>query len=132
MKIITNITKKILFNYKILETYQAGIILNSCDIKQIKKDGFNITGNYIGYKNNELFLINENKNNIKLKILLKKKEINNLISLIKSKNYTIIPSKVYWKSKFIKIEINLCIGKKKYDKRVKEKIKDIEKFNIIN
>ncbi|HFL8819471.1 MAG TPA: SsrA-binding protein SmpB [Candidatus Azoamicus sp. OHIO2] len=141
--IITDIKKKILFNYTIDETYESGIILKTWEIKSIKKNGFNITCSYINISNNACFLINSHIKPIRYEfkihefdekrtreLLLKKKEINYLYGRSKIKNLTIIPSKIYWKHNFIKLEIHLCSGKRKYDKRQELKIKEDNKSNL--
>lgn len=146
MKIITDITKKKKYDYFFHKFYEAGIILEKWEIKSIKKNGFNITGSYVNI-NNTCNLINSYIKPIRKKIkndefqekrkrtlLLKKKEIISLKTKINEKKITLIPIKIYWKNKFIKIELALSSGKKNYDKRhiLKEKtIKKIIKDNNI-
>ncbi len=124
------------FNYHILETYTAGIVLTGPEVKSVKQGKIYLKGSYISIDNEEIFLVNANippyppaasfqKNydpNQKRKLLLHKKEIKHLIGKLKEKGHTIIPTKVLNKNGLIKIEIAVAKGKKKYDKR-----KDIKK-----
>lgn len=60
------------------------------------------------------------------KLLLNKREILKLFSLIKQKNYTLIPISLYFKSNKVKVELGICKGKKLYDKREEIAKKDAE------
>ena len=141
MNQITNIKKKILYNYLIHSTYEAGIILEAWEIKSIKKNGFNITGSYVIINERNIVLINshikamrvnkykeEFNERRKRKLLLSKKEINQLKDNTEKKNMTLMPSIIYWKNNYIKIEINICAGKKKYDKRENKKEKEFKQY----
>ncbi len=131
--------KKAYFDYEILDKYQAGIVLIGQEVKSIKKGNISLKGSYIVPKNNELFLIGSHvppyqpKNapdynpERSRKILLNKKELNQLIGKSKEKTLTLIPLKVYTMKGLIKIEIGIGRGKKKFDKREALKKKDIDK-----
>jgi len=125
------------YHYQILEKFEAGIELKGFEVKAIKNNQGSLKGAYISYKNNELYLVNFNlppyqpKNTPKdyqqdrdRKLLLKKSEINYLVSKLKEKGYTLIPLQIYSKNNLIKVEIALVKGLKKYEK--KEKIKERE------
>ncbi len=139
-KIIINKNKEINFNYKIRKKYIAGIILKSWEIKGIRKNGFNITNSYIKIKNKNCILfnsiikpirkeikMNEFEERRKRNLLLKKNEIIQIKTFIEKKNITIIPLTIFWKNNFIKTEIAICVGKKLYEKKKKEKYEIIEK-----
>ena len=69
-----------------------------------------------------------NKNPIRdRKLLLNRREINKLIGLIKQKGVSIIPTKLYFKNNFVKLEIGIGKGKKLYDKRQDIAKKDAER-----
>ena len=135
--LIIDIIRKIKFNYLILSTYEAGIVLESWEIKGIKKFGFDILNSYVTFDNLNCLLYNsyiksvrthfykdeftERRNRL---LLLKRREMKLLYGMVKLSRYTIVPTKVYWKNNIIKVNIALCIGKKKYDKR--DKIKKAE------
>ncbi len=138
--------KNIFYNYKILEKFTAGIILKGWEVKSIKNRNINIEKSYIKIKNkNELYLIGINikliKNNIilknnekkerKIKILLKKKEIQYLYNKNKKKGYTIVLISIIIKKPWFKLIIGLAKGKKKYNKKKKILYKKWnKKYNI--
>ena len=128
MKILTN-NIRASFDYTILETYQAGLQLLGNEVKSVKLSRASLKGSYITIKDNELFLINCNiphyQNHIDTKyetdrprkILLRRSEINSLITKKSASGLTIIPIKLYLSHGIIKLEIVLAKGKKKIDKR---------------
>lgn len=122
--------KKAFYDYEILETFEAGLVLIGQEVKSIKNSRISLKGSYIIIRNNELFLIGakipayQPKNAPKdydeerfRKLLLKKTEIKYLIGKSKQKGLTLMPLKVYNKNNRIKIEFGIAKGKKKYDKR---------------
>ncbi|MGB2762171.1 MAG: SsrA-binding protein SmpB [Minisyncoccales bacterium] len=132
--------KKAYFDYEILETYEAGIVLIGQEVKAIKTGHINLKGSYVVIKNQELFLIGANippyqpKNAPKdyqpersRKLLLRKTEIKSLIGKSKQKGLTLIPLKMYTKKGKIKLLFGLAKGKKEYDKREKIKKREFER-----
>ena len=129
--------KKALFDYEILEKFEAGLVLFGQEVKSIKTGHINLSGTYVSLASGEPMLLgvkvppyqpnnagadyNEERQR---KILLNKKEIDYLIGKTKTKGFSLIPLKVYEKNGRIKLEFGLARGKKKYDK--KEKIKKRE------
>jgi SsrA-binding protein len=140
MVIATN--KKAYFDYEVLETYEAGIVLTGPEVKSVKRGQINLVGGYVTIDNSQIpWLINvniapyppawqiqQNYNPTRSrKLLLKKEEINSLIGKTKIKGLTIIPLKCILKGGLIKIEIGLCRGKKKWDKREEIKKRETER-----
>lgn len=134
--------KKARHNFKILDTFEAGLVLSGPEVKSIKKGSIDLKGSYIEIdKNSQAWLINSyvapyrpaKSAQIKYnphqprKLLLTKKEIRSLIGKQNEKGISIVPLKVFIKNRFIKIEIGLGKGKKKYDKREDIKKKDFER-----
>jgi len=131
--------KKANFNYFILDTYEAGIVLAGTEIKSIRKNAVNITDSYIRIKNNEAFIVNMfidkyDEGNIynheptrERKLLLHKKEIKKLYEKVKIEGYSLIPTRVYLQNGLAKITIGLAKGKKNYDKRETIKQRDLER-----
>lgn len=126
------------FDYEILETIEAGIILEGHEVKAIKTGKASIKGSYAKIMNGEPFLIGANispyqpantpKNydpQRSRKLLLSKKEISRLISLSQSQGLTMVPLKFYDKKSKIKLLVGIARGKKKHDKRATIKKKDI-------
>ena len=125
------------FDYHILETFEAGLVLFGHEVKAIKNNQMSLKGSYITIKNEEAWLINAQVSlyqpkNIPddydptrtRKLLLNKKEIKSLIGRIKQRGLTLVPLRVYTKHNRIKLEFALAQGKRKTDKR--EKIKKRE------
>jgi SsrA-binding protein len=134
------VNKKAEHDYKILETFEAGIVLTGQEVKSIKGGHINLVGSYIILKNHEAWLIGAHVPPYKMagplpgyeptrnrKLLLKKKELNTLAGKIKQKGLTLVPLKVYTKRGKIKLEFGLACGKKKYEKKEIIKKREIEK-----
>ena len=124
--------RKATFDYEILETYEAGLILFGYEVKAIKTGHLSLVGAYAIIRGNEAYLINayippyQPKNTPadydpyrSRKLLLHKSEIASLIGKTKQKGLTLVPLKVYTKHGKLKLEFVLARGKKKFDKRDK-------------
>lgn len=122
--------KKVSFNYKILEKYEAGIKLQGFEVKAVKKGLVSLQGSFVKIKNGEAILSNmhigayqklnmpkEYNETRDRKLLLHKKETEKLTKELDQKGLTIVPLKLYNKGGLIKVELALAKGKKKYDKR---------------
>jgi len=124
--------KEGLYNYEIIETYQAGLVLSGPEVKAAKLGQMSLKGAYITFDNkNEAWLVKayitpykpaksaqeKYDPSQKRKLLLHKKEIDSLIGKSKQKGLTIIPINVYTKRGLIKTDIALARGKSKIDKR---------------
>ncbi len=135
MKVIAS-NKKVAHDYFILDSFEAGIVLKGTEIKSVRLGKVNINDSYARIKDYECFLVNSHIakyafGNIfnhdetrERKLLLTKHEIIRLFSKIKTDNLTLIPTKVYIKDGFCKVELALCKGKKLHDKRDDQKAKD--------
>ncbi|OGZ36600.1 MAG: SsrA-binding protein [Candidatus Portnoybacteria bacterium RIFCSPLOWO2_12_FULL_39_9] len=128
------------YDYEILETYEAGIVLAGYEVKAVKTGHLSLKGTYVAIKNNEAFLINAHispyqpKNtpadyepNRLRKLLLNKQEIKTLIGRIKQKGLTLAPLRVYTKRGMVKLEFAVGKGKRKIDKREKIKKREAER-----
>lgn len=128
------------FDYKILETYEAGIVLAGHEVKAVKNGRIVLKGAYVMMKSEEPYLVNaqiapyQPKNtpadyaqNRDRKLLLRKKEIKELLGKIKQRNLTLVPLKAYTVHDRIKLEIGLGQGKKKADKREAIKKKEAKR-----
>ncbi len=127
------------FNYEILETYEAGIVLTGTEIKSLKNGNANIKDSYAIIKEQEIYLLNMHISHYEegnifnhdetrtRKLLLHKNEILKLKNKIDLNGFTIIPLKIYFVKRHAKVLIGLAKGKKLYDKREDIKKKDIER-----
>ncbi len=143
MKKQTNIelyNKKATFNYLLIDTYKAGIVLSGTEVKSIRDGKINLSDSYCFFKDGELWVKNLHiseysfgtyNNHAPLrqrKLLLHKRELQKLLSKIKEKGFTIIPYKIYFNERNLcKIDICLAKGKKSFDKRETLKAKDEKK-----
>jgi SsrA-binding protein len=129
--------KKAYHEYIIEETYEAGIVLKGWEIKSIRKGRVQLVESYVQFKNDEAWLLNglitplisssthiTPKANATRKLLLHRHQINKLRGKINQKGYTVVPLKMYLKEQKAKLEIALAKGKKIYDKREAERLKD--------
>jgi len=141
--------KTALHDFKILETWEAGLKLTGAEVKAVKKGQINLKGSYITLKNNplEVWLINAHIAKYapagysqsgydplrERKLLLNKKEIATIIGKKQQKTLTLIPLLVYTSQRLIKLEIALGQGKKKFDKResLKKREFDIKKQRLM-
>jgi len=138
---VKGINKEISRNFEILDKYEAGVVLTGPEVKSIKQGKINLKGSYIRLgRDGNLQLIGAHIAHYKpsgtgraynptrpRKLLLNKKEINNLSAKLRQKGLTIAPTRVYTKKGLVKFEIALLKGLKKHDKRAKIKKRDIDR-----
>ncbi|MFH1611930.1 MAG: SsrA-binding protein SmpB [bacterium] len=128
------------FDYEIIETYEAGIVLVGHEVKSVKTGKISIKSAYVIISKGEALLINANippyqpknvpaeyQSDRTRKLLLNKSEIKELIGKTQQKGLTLVPIRVYTKKGKIKIEIGLGKGKKKIDKRETIKKRETER-----
>lgn len=136
-KTVNILNKRARFDYEILETYTAGIVLTGTEIKSIRLGKAQITEGFCEFHNHELFAINtsieeyafgnafNHRSKSERKLLLNRRELKNLERSIDQKGLTIIPLRLFTNEKGIaKLDIGLCRGKKTYDKRESLKEQD--------
>ncbi|MGB9730590.1 MULTISPECIES: SsrA-binding protein SmpB [Calditerrivibrio] len=138
MKVLTQ-NRKAYHDYEILETYEAGIVLQGTEVKSCKNGQVNLKDSHIRIVNGEAFLLNAHISPYEQgnytnheptrtrKLLLNKREINKLAGKVQEKGLTLVPLKMYLKKNRVKLEIALAKGKKTHDKRDEIKKKDLEK-----
>lgn len=128
IKIIAQ-NKKASFEYFLEEKFEAGIELVGTEVKSLRMGKCSLGESYVRVYKGEVFINGMNISPYEMgnifnrdplrerKLLLNKREINKLIGKCKEQSYTIIPVKIYFKGRYVKIEIALAKGKKLYDKR---------------
>ncbi|MBI4215311.1 MAG: SsrA-binding protein SmpB [Parcubacteria group bacterium] len=127
---ILAVNKKATFDYEILETYEAGIVLQGQEVKSAKLGQISLKGAFVTFKQGELYLTNCHISQYQMagklagydpirprKLLVRKRELMSLIGKTQQKGLTLIPLKLYTKHSLIKLEFALAKGKKKIDKR---------------
>jgi len=124
------VNKKAKFDYKILETFEAGLVLKGHEVKSVKAGHISLKGAFVTFKKNELYLTNSSITLYKQagdiknydptspkKLLVKKSEIKKMIGKFKTEGLTLVPISVYNKKGLVKLEFALAKGKKQFDKR---------------
>lgn len=142
MKVIAR-NKKAKFEYHILETYEAGIVLKGSEVKSIRMGKVSLSDAFAQVVNGEIFLFNmhispyekagevlEAKRDRKL--LLNKSEIRKIDGKLKTRGLTLVPLEVFIKKSFVKITLALAKGKKEYEKKrkiiEKEQRREMKKY----
>ncbi len=141
MKLVAE-NRRARFEYEILETYEAGIVLNGDEIKSVRLGHFSINDCYGFIKNDECFLRNSfvkqyansfdagrmgDTSRRDRKLLLHKAEIEKIKKQIEQEHLTLVPIKSYFTDSNLKVEIAVARGKKLYDKRETIKKRDAER-----
>jgi SsrA-binding protein len=129
--------RKARFNYEIIDTYEAGLVLTGTEVKSLREGKANIAESYATDEGGEMWLINSylpeylqaNRFNHeprrRRKLLLSKREASRLQSAINREGMTLIPLKIYFNDQGrAKLELALGKGKKLHDKRETEKERD--------
>jgi len=129
------------FEYEILDTYTAGIVLSGTEIKSIRQSKASIAEGFCEFnERGELFVVNmqideyshgthyNHKPKAERKLLLNKRELQKLHKEVKTSGLTIIPLLLFINdSGFAKLTIGLAKGKKLYDKRESIKERDTKR-----
>ncbi len=118
------------FDYKILDTIEAGIVLAGSEVKSIFLGLANLTDSYVRIEKDEAWLYNADIEPYKhtthfapgrrrdRKLLLKRREINQLEMKVQGKGLTLVPLKIYFNERGkAKVLIGFGEGKKAHDKR---------------
>lgn len=131
--------RKAKFDYLVVETIEAGIVLMGSEVKSIKSGQASLEGARIVPRDGALWVIGmqvpiykysqiEGYDPIRSKkLLIKKEEMIQIEAKSRTSGLTMIPLSVYNKGALIKLEIGLVRGKKKYEKREQLKRKTIDK-----
>jgi len=119
------------------EKFEAGLVLPGWEVKALRAGKCNLTDAYILLKNNEAWVIGIHITPLLAasthvvadptrtrKLLLNRREINNLIGDIQQKGHTCVPLSMYWSGGRAKLEIAVVKGKQLHDKRDAEKNRD--------
>ncbi len=132
--------KRATFDFEILETFEAGISLFGTEVKSIRNNQGKLDGAYVIIRGMEAFLVGASipafqKKNVSpsydperaRKLLLTKKQIQELDLKSERQGLTIVPIKLYNKGPNLKLEIAIARGKKKQDKRESIKERDVKR-----
>lgn len=133
------INKKASYNFNLGEKFEAGVVLTGNEIKSVRLGRVSLSESYVLIRDDQATLVNAHiapyeKGTTSLmdprrdrRLLLHEKEIDYLVGKLSGSNLTVIPTKLYFKRNYAKIEIALASTKKKYDKREVIKRRELEK-----
>ncbi|MGB9612742.1 MAG: SsrA-binding protein SmpB [Candidatus Margulisiibacteriota bacterium] len=122
--------RKAYFDYHLLETYQAGLILTGNEVKSVRLGRINLKDSFARAEKGEIWIYGMHlspyetaaeKSKINplrpRKVLLRKQQLVKLIGRVSEKGLTIIPLKVYFEGNWAKVDLALAKAKRKYEKR---------------
>ena len=141
------LNKRARHEYHIDKRYECGIALQGWEVKALRGGRINFGDSYAIIKDREIYLFGTSipplisasthvlaDDRRTRKLLLNRREIDELIGAVERKGYTLVPTALYWKKNRVKLELGLARGKKQHDKREAEKERDWnrEKQRIMN
>ena len=132
--------RKANFEYFILSSFEAGIVLKGSEVKSIRLGHTTLQDSFITfdkkgecyiknmhisqYKDSTIDILDEKRSR---KLLLNRHEIKKIMAKVQEKGFTCIPLKVYLKDNLVKLEIAIAKGKHTYDKKASLAEKDIQR-----
>ena len=131
--------KRARFDYHILETFEAGLVLKGTEVKSLREGKVSIADAYGIVRDGELYLLNAHIQPYERggyvnheparsrKLLLHRKEIRRLIGAVERQGLTLIPLELYFKHGVAKVALALGKGKKLHDKRDAQRQRDAER-----
>ena len=129
--------KRASFDYHLLETFEAGVVLNGWEVKSLRMGKADLGDSYVLIKDGEAWLLGSmivpldtasthfvTDPTRTRKLLLHKKELAKILVATSQKGLTCVCTQLYWKGHLVKARIALAQGKKSHDKRDTEKDRD--------
>lgn len=127
------------FDYEILETFEAGLVLTGSEVKSLRHGGASLAGAYARVSGGEVWLegltippyfeasYNNHEPLRRRKLLLNKREIAEITRGLERRGLTLVPLKLYFKAGWIKVSVALARGKKLHDKRETQAKRDAQR-----
>ena len=119
-----------LYEYTVIEKYEAGIVLEGAEVKQLRAGNCNLRDSFCLLYGGELYLknlhipvydkagaFNSRDSKRDRKLLMHRAELDKLAGKIKEKGLTVVPLELYFSGSLVKVQIALCKGKQNYDKK---------------
>lgn len=131
--------RKAYHDYFIQDSLEAGVALTGSEIKSIRAGRVNLRDAYVRPEGGELWLVNVHIARYEAssylgheptrprKLLMHRKEIDNLTSRVAEKGLTLVALRLYLKDNMAKVEVALAKGKKQYDKRESIARREVER-----
>jgi SsrA-binding protein len=126
------------FNYELLESFEAGLVLIGSEVKTLRNASIDLSDGWVTIENNEAFLkgayfpklphaaFGHEERRVR-KLLLHSREIEQIRKAIDQMGMTAVPIRLYWKSGRAKVELALAKGKTKGDKRITIKERELDR-----
>jgi SsrA-binding protein len=123
------VNKKALFEYKVLESFQAGLSLSGHMVKLLRANKVVINGMFVVYQKGQLQIIGFGNETVRenVPLLLKKKEVDEIAGQIRIKGTSCIILNIKTVGRWLKAEIAVVKGKKLHDKKEDIKKRDIDR-----
>ncbi|NNL99569.1 MAG: SsrA-binding protein SmpB [Gammaproteobacteria bacterium] len=131
------LNKKARHEYFIEQTFEAGLELEGWEVKSLRAGKAQLRDAYVLLKDGEAFLFGALITPLATasshvtadpqrtrKLLLHRREIDQLTGAVERKGYAVVATAMYWKKGRAKVEVGLAKGKKQHDKRATEKERD--------
>lgn len=127
------------FEYHILESVEAGLVLTGTEVKSVRAGGASLTEAYARFRDGEAWLLgmhippythgsfSNSEPTRPRKLLLHKEEIARLQSRVGEKGLTIVPLRLYFTRGIAKVQLGVARGKKLWDKRADAAKRDVER-----
>ena len=131
--------KQARFDYIIMDTYEAGLELMGSEVKSLRAKQVQFKDSYISFKGDEAFWQNAHIAEYKAssynnhvperlrKLLLNRKEQQEIFGAIQERGLTCVPLKIFFKKGRVKLEIGIAKGKNVGDKRDSIKKRDVDR-----
>jgi SsrA-binding protein len=131
--------RKAFFEYHILETFEAGVVLLGTEVKGIREGKANLRDSFARVEQGEVWLYNVHINPYshrgyvdhdpkrRRKVLLHRQEIRKLIGKTTEKGLTLVPTRLYFKNGKVKLTLALARGKQMHDKRDTIRQRDVDR-----
>jgi SsrA-binding protein len=129
--------RKARHDYFIDKRFEAGLALQGWEVKALRAGRLQLKEGYVLLKNGEAFLFGAHiaplpttsthfiADPVRLrKLLLHRRQLDELVGAVERKGFTLVPLQVYWKDGRAKLEVGLARGKKQHDKREGERDRD--------
>jgi SsrA-binding protein len=131
--------RKAFHDYHILETFEAGVVLQGTEVKAIREGRVNLRDSFARVEDGEVFIYNvhispythrgyaDHEPTRRRKLLLHRQEIRKLIGRTVEKGMTLVPVRLYFKRGKVKVAVSLAKGKQAHDKRETIRRREIDR-----
>jgi SsrA-binding protein len=131
--------RKAFHDYHVLETFEAGVVLQGTEVKAIREGRVNLRDSFARVEGGEVWIYNvhispyshrgyvDHEPTRRRKLLLNRHEIRKLIGKTVERGMTLVPTRLYFKNGRVKVAIGLAKGKKSHDKRDAIKAREVDR-----